>query len=196
MLTKGTVKLEARSEHMAASTRYDYEASNQASGKLQRALRGMWVRKFLRLKVRQVHAATVLQSGHRGARVRTQVKQQQQGKAATKVQALIRRKSAYKIKKYRELELAGWGGVFFIATKKPLICRATWELKSDKVAEVAPETRVVVNDIYTMSDGVVRAQIRLEDDPAPLGWLTASKYGANSLWPALPKADLEDDDDM
>ena len=70
--------------------------------------------------------------------------------------------------------------MFFIATRKPLICRADWDLASDRKNEVAPETRVIVLKTYTMEDGVVRALIKQEDGSAPLGWLTAAKEGVKS----------------
>ena len=60
-------------------------------------------------------------------------------------------------------------------------------METDRQSEVAPDTRVVVLDTYTMDDGIVRALIQQEDGSEPLGWLTASKEGAKSLCPAPAK---------
>ena len=108
------------------------------------------------------------------------------------MKSLMRRRQ---LTQQREMELRGWGGVFVIATRKPLICRATSDLKSDRVAEAPPDARVVVCDTHVFEDGMTRALIRREDAPSSktLGWLTASKDGAKSLWPAPPKppADID-----
>ena len=53
--------------------------------------------------------------------------------------------------------------------------------------EAAVDMRVVVCDVHTLPDGSQRALIRKEGEPKPLGWLTAVKDGAKSLWPAAKR---------
>ena len=115
------------------------------------------------------------------------MKEKKEANAATKIAAAHRGKLGRQEGHRKHLEVEGWGGVFFIATRKPLICRATWELSSERLNEVTPETRVVVLETHTMEDGVVRALIKQEDASQSLGWLTAAKEGVKSLWVAPPK---------
>lgn len=191
VIASGPIEVLARPEAIPPTTRYDFLTGQTSVTKLQARFRGKMQRDVIKEEKRRELAAAKVQSGVRGREGRRRSKEIREDKAAVKVQAGIRGKLGRQKSHQQSLELQGWGGVFFIATRKPLICRADWDLASDRKNEVAPETRVIVLKTYTMEDGVVRALIKQEDGSAPLGWLTAAKEGVKSLWPAAPKV-LED----
>ena len=199
VVAKGTVKLLARPESQASSTRYAYGASTRAATKVQTLIRGRAVRKVRAEEKKREQSAKKMQALQRGKSVRNKDRERKQGKAAILVQTLLRVKLSKNMRARKVVEKQGWGGIFSIATRKPLIVRGTWDMKSQRTGEVAPDERVVVTEVHTLDDGMVRALIRLEDQVKPIGWLTASKKNADgelmkSLWPAPPK--FAEDDDM
>jgi hypothetical protein len=189
VIASGPVEVLARPEAMPATTRFQFDFSSGKASvtKLQASFRGKLSRDVVKEEKKRSSAAAKVQSGIRGKEARKVVKEKRETKAATKIAAAHRGKLGRQEGHKKQLEAEGWGGVFFIATRKPLICRATWELSSERLNEVAPETRVVVLETYTMDDGVVRALIKQEDAAQSLGWLTAAKEGVKSLWVAPPK---------
>jgi len=187
VIATGTVEVLPRPEKMAPSIRYNFNESNSAVAKLQAVRRGKSVRDQMKEQKHREQAVIKVQAGVRGKEGRKVTRKKRQTTAATKLQALQRGRSGRKFSRQNVLTASGWGGVFYISTKKPLICRTEWSLESERQSEAAPNTRVVVLDTFTMDDGVVRALIQQEDGTEPLGWLTASKEGAKSLWPAPPK---------
>lgn len=189
VVAQGTVDVQPRPESVPESGRYDFGASMKATQKLQARIRGRSARNEMVKRAEKGKAAARITAAARGREVRKQNQLARQGRAATKLQAIQRGKNGRNTTQQAQMEARGWGGVYVIATRKPLICRATSELKSDRVAEAAPDARVVVCDTHILAEGVTRALVRFEDAPPskPLGWLTASKDGAKSLWPAPPK---------
>lgn len=156
LITRFLVDVKARPADVAKSTRYDYRSTSAAAQSVQKVVRGRSTRHLRATHAKETAAATKLQAVGRGGSSRRQIK------AAAK---------------YAQ-------GVFLINTRKPLICRAEYDIASARVGEVAPDTRVVVLQYHTLSDGSVRAQVQKEGSTAPFGWLTATKDGASSLAPA------------
>jgi hypothetical protein len=109
------------------------------------------------------------------------MKEAQEEVAVTKLQAFQRARRARGTLAELRLKAQGWGGLFYVATRKPLICRESWELDSRKRCDVKPDERVFLCDIHKMPDGMVRALIRPEKDRRTLGWMTAVKEGGRSL---------------
>ena len=102
-------------------------------------------------------------------------------KAVTMVQAATRGKLARQATK--QLIDQVQKPMFIIATRRPLICRATHETTSERVGELEPDTRVFVLETHTMPDGSERSRVMKVDAKEPFGWLTSGKDGATSLSP-------------
>ena len=211
VLIQGQVEVKARPEAMAPSLRCSYGESAHAVVKLQAAHRGAGARKEIKEKQRLQEAAAQERRAEEQKQAERAARETQENAAATKMQSAQRgrsgRLSAARTGLHKELDrhgLASASGAYFITTKKPLICRQTWSLESERQAEVLPDTRVTILDIHVLDDGIVRALIQHEDGTGPpdgtrgqplsepLGWLTAAKEGAKSLWAAPPRVLMED----
>ena len=192
VLASRRVRLSQRPDGVRPSSRYDYSRSRAASQKMQAIQRGRVVRKELSQNAARFRASAFLFIYARRWLRRGRSKRAKQEGAATRIQSLRRGKVARQrtstslqeakdAAMSRQLEEGGWTGVFVIVTRKPLICRETFELNSARMGEVGPQTRVTVVAIHPLPDSITRALIQLEGAAAPLGWLTAEKSGQRSL---------------
>lgn len=158
VVARGQVTVEARAADVAASRRYEHDAGGAAATKVQAKVRGKAARKTTKKAKGEAQAATKVQAATRGKLARQATAELLHAEPNSKP-------------------------MFFIATRKPLICRAGHEISSERVGELEPDTRVFVVETRVMPDGSERARVQKEGDAQPFGWLTASKDGATSLCP-------------
>ena len=172
VLIKGAIHVRERPKGMQSTKRYEYDSSNAAITKVQARSRGKKVRDEQKVEKELAKQAQV-----------------KKDKAATKLQSLQRGKlsrqeTADRLAPPPEADPQ----VYIVATRKPLILRAGADVGSDKVGEIAQDTRVLVVSIEKMADGSERAQVQREHEEQPCGWLTSSKDGMTSLSPVEAQA--------